>query len=149
MTAVKTVVGEKLLIQIGNGATPVEVFSHDCLINLDRSFALTADATDVIVPDCDAPEQVGFKQRFIDGLSGDISGSGLLHTTSIKAWNDWLISAAGKNCRVNVNVSNALGGGYWAASFKLQSFSISGPRKNLCTVDVQMVSDGVIAWVPA
>lgn len=146
MADVKTLAGEKLLIQIGDGATP-EVFSHDCLINLDRSFALTGDVSDQIVPDCDNPEAAAFKQRFIDGLSGDISGSGVLHTASVESWFAWLTSAAAKNVRVKLDVAGALGGGYFAAAYKLSGMTLTGSRKLNSTVDVSLVSHGVITWV--
>lgn len=146
MTAVKTLPGESLLIQIGDGATPTEIFTHDCLINLDRGFTLSADVTDVVVPDCDDPEAPAWKQRFIDGLSGDVSGSGVLHTASVETWKTWFDSGDAKNCRVNINVAGALGGGYFAGAFKLTSFAISGARKNNSTAEVALVSHGAITW---
>jgi hypothetical protein len=147
MTAVKTLAGESLLIQIGDGATPTETFTHDCLINTDRGISFSSDVTDVIVPDCDDPEAPAFKQRFIDGLSGDVSGAGILHTASVETWFNWFVSGDSKNVRVNQNVAGALGGGYFAAAYKLASFSISGARKNLSTCEVSLVSTGAVTWV--
>ena len=149
MTAVKTLPGESLLIQIGDGATPTEAFTHDCLINLDRSFTLGADVTDIVVPDCDDPASAGFKERFIDGISGDISGSGVLHTASVETWFNWLVSADAKNVRVKIDVSGALGGGYFSFAAKLSSFSITGTRKNNSTCEVTLVSHGTITWTDA
>lgn len=146
MTAVKTLAGESLLIQIGDGATPTETFTHDCLINTDRGINFSADVTDVMVPDCDDPEAPAWKQRFIDGLSGDISGSGVLHTASVETWKTWFDSGDSKNVRVNLNVAGALGGGYFSGAFKLSAFNISGTRKNNSTAEVTLVSHGAITW---
>lgn len=147
MTAVKTLPGVSLLVQIGDGGSPTEIFTHDCLINLDRSFTLAGDTNDVIVPDCDDPSLPAFKKRFIDGISGDISGSGKLHTASAKTWQTWLLAGTAKNVRVNINVAGALGGGYFSFAAKLSSFSISGSRNEVATCDVSLVSDGTITWV--
>lgn len=144
---VKTLPGTSLLIQIGDGGSPTEIFTHDCLINLDRSFTLAGDTNDVIVPDCDDPTLPAFKQRFIDGISGDISGAGKLHTASAKAWQAWLLSGAAKNVRVKLDVSGALGGGYFAFAAKLSSFAISGARNEVATSDVALMSHGTITWV--
>lgn len=146
MTAVKTLPGDSLLIQIGDGATPTEAFAHDCLINLTRTFALGGDVTDIIVPDCDTPTNAGWKQRFIDGLSGDISGEGVLHTPSVESWFNWLISNASKNVRIKVDVSGALGGGYWSGAYKLQTFSLTGEHKGLTNASIQLVSHGDLTW---
>lgn len=147
MTAVKTLAGESLLIQIGDGATPTETFTHDCLINLDRAFELSADTNDILVPDCDDPTLGAWKKRTVDGLSGDISGSGKLHTASISTWFTWFNAASAKNLRVKTNaITGANGGGYWAGSFRLTKFGISGSRKDLCTVEVSIVSDGPLTW---
>ena len=148
MTAVKTLAGESLLIQIGDGAG-TETFTHDCLINLDRAFALAADVTDVMVPDCDDAEAPSWKSRFIDGLSGDISGSGKLHTASVETWFNWFTSGDAKNVRVKVDVSGALGGGYFAFAAKLSNFSMSGARKNYADCEVSLVSHGAITWTDA
>lgn len=146
MTAVKTLPGDSLLIQIGDGATPTETFAHDCMINGTRTFALGGDVTDIIVPDCDTPTNAGWKQRFIDGLSGDISGEGIVHTSSIATFNTWLTSNTAKNVRVKADVSGALGGGYWSGAYKLQTFSMTGEHKGLTTVSIQLVSHGELTF---
>ena len=148
MTAVKTMVGEKLLIQIGDGGTP-EVFAHDCLINLDRGIQNSADVTDVIVPDCDDPSAPAWKQVFKDGLQIQISGAGVLHTASLETWFNWMNSDTEKNVRIKFDVSAANGGGHIAGAFKLTQFNVSGSRKNNSTVDVTLVSHGSCAWTDA
>lgn len=149
MASVKTLAGEQLLVKIGNAASP-EVFAHDCLINTDRAAAMSAETTEVIVPDCNSPENPAWKQVLKDGLSIQVSGAGILHTASIETWFDWFKSDDAKNVRIELNgVAGADGGGYIAGAFKLTQFSMSGTRKNLATVDVTLVSHGACAWTDA
>ena len=147
MTAVKTLQGEKLLIKIGDGATPTETFTHDCLINTDRGIAFEADVTEILVPDCDDPSLPGWKQRLKDGLSAEISGAGRVHTASLEAWHNWFNGDIQKNVRVETNgVTGANGGGYWQGAFKLTAWSVTGPRKNLADVAVTLQSHGAVTW---
>lgn len=148
MALVKTIDGAKILIQVGDGATP-EVFAHECLINAERSFALKADGNDVTVPDCDNPTAPAWRQRVIDVLSATISGGGKLHTTSAETYFNWLTSGAAKNVRVKIDTTGENGGGYFAGSFKLTAFSISGVRTDKANCEITLESDGVIAWTDA
>lgn len=140
--------GEKLLVQIGDGASP-EVFTHDCLINTERGIAFSNSLSESINPDCDTPENPAWIDREKDSLSATVSGSGTLHTTSTETWFDWFKSPDPKNIRVLVDVTGANGGGYWSGAFHLTSFEITGTRKEKATVSVSMASDGALTWTDA
>jgi len=146
MAQVKTMVGEKLLILIGDGATPTEAFAHDCLINADRGVEFSAETTDVVVPDCDSPSNPAWKELFKDGIQIKVSGGGVLHTASLEAWFNWMIADTSKNVRIKFDVTGAMGGGYIAVPMKLTGLTIQGARKNNSTVDITLMSHGVATW---
>jgi predicted secreted protein len=148
MAPVKTINGQKLLVQIGNGADP-EVFAADCLINTERGIQFASDSNDQVVADCDDPDAPAWKERTKDGLDATISGAGMLHTTSIETWFDWFKSADTKNVRVKVDVSAANGGGYWQGAFHLTALEITGNRNEKATVSVTLVSSGALTWTDA
>lgn len=148
MAAVKTLNGEKLLVQIGDGASP-ETFTHDCLINTERGIAFSADTQEFIVPDCAAPEDPAWKVIEKDGLSASISGAGMLHTSSVETWFDWFKDADTKNVRVKIDVAGADGGGYWEGAFHLTGMEITGTRKEKSTVSVTLASSGALTWTDA
>lgn len=146
---VPRVTGSKLLVQIGDGASP-EVFTHDCLINTKRGIQFSSETNEFIMPDCDNPDDPAWKSVSKDGLSAQISGAGMLYTSSVATWFAWLIGDIGKNVRFNLNVGAPAGGGYWAGSFKLTQFEVtSDGNKDESTCSVTLVSDGVVTWVPA
>lgn len=147
---VATLQGENLAIKIGDGATPVEGFTKDCLINTDRGIAFSSDVTDIMVPDCDDPSLPGWKQRLKDGMSAEISGAGVLHTKSVESWFNWVSTDVAKNVRVELQgVTGANGGGYWQGAFKLTQFEVTGNRKELSNASITLQSHGVVTWVDA
>ncbi|MUZ65334.1 phage tail tube protein [Agrobacterium vitis] len=148
MAPVKGLKGEKLLIQIGDGATP-EVFAIDCLINTDRGIKFSSDTTDTNLPDCDNPGAPAWKFRNKDGFAAEISGAGKTHTPSLKLFWDWFNSDDGKNCRVLVDATAANGGGYWVGSFKCTDFEVTGTPKEYADCSITLQSDGVVTWVDA
>jgi hypothetical protein len=147
MAQVKTLVGEKLLIMIGDGGTPTETFAHDCLVNADRGVDMSAETNEFVTPDCDNPSAPGWKEMFKDGLSISVSGGGVLHTPSTKTWFNWMNSDSAKNVRIKVDVTGANGGGYISVPMKLTSFGIKGSRKQNSNVDVTLMSHGPAIWV--
>jgi len=149
MATVKHMNGTQLLVQIGDGASP-EVFAHDCLINTERGIAFASETNRQVIPDCENIDDPSWSVVNKDGLSATISGSGMLHTTSVKDWDEWFRGDDGKNVRVLLNgVSLANGGGHWAGSFKLTGWEVTGTRNEKAQVSVTLESDGVVTWVDA
>lgn len=149
MAPVKYLNGTQLLVQIGDGASP-EVFTADCLINTDRGISFESETNRQVIPDCTNPDDPAWSVMDKDGLSATITGSGMLHTSSVAEWFEWFNGNTGKNVRVLFNgVSLANGGGHWAGSFKLTGFEVTGARNEKSQVSVTLESDGVVTWVPA
>jgi len=150
MATVKAMNGTSLLVQIGDGATPTEAFAHDCLINTERGIQFQSETNRQVIPDCDAPDSAAWSVVNKDSFSATITGSGMLHTPSIKDWADWFASDDAKNVRVLLNgVTLVNGGGHWAGSFKLTGWEVTGTRNEKATVSVTLESDGVVTWVDA
>lgn len=145
MAQVKTLVGEKLLIQIETAPNST-IFAHPCMINAERGIEFSSETNEFVVPDCDNPSAPGWKELFKDGMSAQVSGGGMLHTTDLEAYFTWMNSDDAKNVRVKIDVPGANGGGYIAGAMKLTSLSISGPRKANTTVDITIQSHGPMTW---
>lgn len=149
MAPVPRVTGSKLLVKIGDGATP-EVFTADCLINTSRGIQFQSDTNEFIMPDCTNPEDPAWKSVTKDGLSATITGAGMLYTASVAEWYTWFNGDDAKNIQFALNVTLALGGGHWLGAFKLTAFEVtSDGNKDQSTCNVTLVSDGPVTWVPA
>lgn len=145
MAKVQTLVGEKLLIQISDGAA-VPTFAEDCLINGDRGIEFSSDVIDSVVPFCEDPSLPAWKEIFKDGMQASISGAGKLHTPSLEAWFNWVSTDTAKEIRVKVDVPGASGGGYMTGLFKLTQFNVTGARKNNTEIEATIVSHGPVTW---
>lgn len=150
MAPLATVQGTQILVQIGDGGTPTEVFTHDCLINAARGIEFTTETNEVLVPDCTNPDDPAWRQVFKTGISASISGAGKLHSQTAKTlWYDWLVSKDPKNVRLNIAVPLAAGGGYFQGQFHLTQFNISSEARDLAEADVSLVSTGALTWTDA
>ena len=128
---VEVVDGEKILVQIGDGAEP-EVFAHDCLINTSRSISLTANVTEQSIPNCVNPSEADKIVRRVESTDSNISGEGKLHKSSTLPW----MQRVGKT--VNVRARQA---GVWriAGSYIVQSFEVTGQNRQFATASVNLV----------
>lgn len=143
MAAVKHARGVKLLIKVGDGATP-EVFSTPCSINAERGITFTAGVNDQDIPDCSNPDAIAWVVREMTNLSASITGSGTLDTEDAEFFFDWLKSEDPKNVKVIVDVPAARGGVIFTGSFHLTEFSITGNRGEKMQASISLSSDGEI-----
>lgn len=124
-TFVASVAGETLLIQIGDGDDP-EVFAHDCLINANRGFEVSAEMAVAQVANCTDPSKPHKTVRRTRSVDTRVPFSGMLHAASAKVWVDWAMSGQPKNIQVKQNLAGASGGWTAAGPYLLESFSVSG-----------------------
>lgn len=136
-----TIKGTQLYIKIGDGADP-ENFVHPCLINSERGITFRSSTNDVVVPDCDNPEDPAWRELVKDALSAGLTGSGALDNkiAVIQAYDAWWRADAAKNVQVWLGTV-----GFWAASMKLTEWEITGARNDKAQCALTLESDGVVA----
>lgn len=134
-------VGTKLLILVGDGASP-ELFSQPCGLTT-RGFDLTASTNTTLIPDCDDPEAPAWEAKDVNSLSAAVSGSGVMAIESFDTWNDWFMSAIGRNVQIKLDDSLL---GQWEGTFILTSLKYGGQRGQKVTVDIALSNDGAVVW---
>lgn len=138
----------KLLIMLGDGGG-TEVFTAPCAL-ITKGIALTADTSDNNVQDCADPDAPTWVERVVRGLSAEITGSGRLAMESFDEWRTWFLSGDPKNIRVKIDMTLAQNGGHFAVRAVCTGLTISGNEDDgKIGIDVTMVSDGEVTWVPA
>lgn len=137
------IVGTRLLILVGDGASP-EVFAEPCGLTT-KNFSLKASTNTTLIPDCADAEAAAWEARDVNALSADVSGAGVMAIESFAVWDDWFLSAEAKNIQIKLDGD---GLGYWAGSFILTDLKYGGQRGQKVTLDVSLVNDGAIEWVP-
>ncbi|MEN6535649.1 MAG: phage tail tube protein [Bryobacteraceae bacterium] len=141
MAQPEVIAGTKLLLLVGDGASP-EVFGEPCGLTT-KAFDLSASTNTTLIPDCDDPEAPAWEATDINALSGSATGNGVMAVASFAIWNDWFMSATGKNMQIKLDHASL---GYYSGSFKLTGFKLSGTRGNKVLVDVTIKNDGAVIW---
>lgn len=129
MALISTKRGYQIRVHLGDGADP-EVFTYSALINTTRGFTMTANAESAEIVDASDPSLPAVTQRVIKSTDTKIDGAGMMHSTDVKTWMDWLLTGEAKNIKVNGM------GATLTAPFVLTSFSVSAD--NYTTAEVQV-----------
>lgn len=139
--------GVKLLLKVGDGASP-ENFTAFCSINAARGITFSSATNEFPAIDCDSPEDVAWVLREKQNLSAAVTGAGTLNTPDVEDFYNWWTSPDSKNCQVVVDVPAADGGVIFEGFFHLTEFAITGDRgaKQECTIT--LASDGEIGLAP-
>lgn len=147
MARISGVRGTKLLLKVGDGASP-EQFVAKCSINAARGLQLTTATNESIDIDCDDPDALAWIDREKVSLSASINGAGNIHTDDIEDFFDWLTSTESKNCQFVVDVPAASGGVVFEGFFHLTDFEITGDRGAKADCSITLASDGEVTLVP-
>lgn len=146
MAAVKHARGVKLLLKVGDGASP-ETFTAFCTINAARSLKGVATTNEFNIPDCADPDALAWVVREKVSLSYSVSGAGILNTPDVQDFADWLADEASKNCQIVVDVPSADGGVIFEGAFHLTDFEITGDRGGKMQANLTLASDGEVQVV--
>jgi hypothetical protein len=147
MAAIKNARGVKLLLKVGDGASP-ETFAQFCSINTQRGLSFTTATNDNIDIDCDDPDALAWLAREKVSISATFTGSGTLNTPDVEEFFEWLSSPDSKNCQVVVDVPAASGGVIFEGRWHLTDFEITGDRGTKQECSITCTSDGEISLVP-
>jgi len=130
MVAITTARGHQYTVQIGNGATPTEVFAHPALINTTRGITLTVNAASSEVPDATNQALPATTVRVAQSTDSKIDAAGLLHTSSLKEYLDWAATGVQKNVKFTGP------GAIITGPYILTSFQTTGDRVEMveCTM---------------
>ena len=147
MAEVQHARGVKLLLKVGDGASP-EVFAQMCSINADRGITFTSGTNDQPVIDCADPDALAWIAREKTDLSMSFSGGGLLNTPDLEKFAAWHESPDPKNVLVIVDVPSTDGGIIWTAKLHMTEFSLTGNRGEKMGFSGSWVSDGIVTRAP-
>lgn len=138
--------GTKVRILQGNGATPTEVFAAYCALNA-KSVNFQSQSNDFYVADCENPDAPSWRQIVKSGRSLSVSGSGTLNLNDLTRYQAAYNDDDTLNYRIELDASNSVQGGYWAAAFAVTSLEITGNDEDLIQVSISLESHGAVTWV--
>ena len=131
--------GRKLLLRIGNGASP-EVLSVRCSFNGDRAISFEAATTDEMDVDCDNPTAVGWMVSTVDSKSATVSGAGRVKSQDVPFFFDWYDSGEPRTAEVDVDDGTVV----FEGQLLLTNFTINGGETGSATADMAMRFTGPV-----
>jgi predicted secreted protein len=146
--------GTKLLILIGPGGDSPQgspdVFSEPCGLTT-KNFNLNASTNATLIPDCANPDLPAWEAKDVNALSAECTGTGVMAVESFHVWLDWFLGATERSARIQLvspaSLPNSLG--YFLGSFILSSLKYGGQRGQKVTLDITLVNNGALTFVPA
>lgn len=138
-----TLRGTKLLIKLGNGASP-ETFTAPCAL-VTKSLSRSAGLNEFNLEDCDNPDAPIWTERVKGALTGSVSGSGTLAKESLDAYEDFFAAVESRNVQVTLDFSGDPR--TYQGAFHLATLNITGEQDGLVQVEIELQSDGVIEIV--
>src|SRR5215467_4792665 len=96
-----TISWTELTIWPGDGQTPETFTNHVCGLTT-KEFGIDAATSDIIVPDCDTPDDPAWLERIVRSLSSDFNGTGVMAQESFSFWRDWALGGDVRTVRIGV-----------------------------------------------
>ncbi len=143
MAAVNYTRGVKLVLKVGDGASP-EVFTALCTINAERGITFNAQTNDATVPDCADLEAIAFLAREKQSLSVDFTGGGMSDKSNVKTLWDWWKAEEARNCQIVLDDDVAANVITFEGAFHLTQFDLTGNRGEKVQSTMTLASDGII-----
>jgi len=143
MAAVNYTRGVKLVLKVGDGASP-GAFTALCTINAERGVTFNAQTNDATIPDCADLEAIAFLAREKQSLSVDFSGGGMSDKANVKTLWDWWVGEDSKNCQIVLDDDTAGNVITFEGAFHLTQFELSGNRGEKVTSTMTLASDGIV-----
>lgn len=135
-----TLRGSKLLIKIGDGASP-EVFVAPCALTT-KSFNRSASMNEFNIADCDDPDAPIWTERVKSALTASLSGSGTLAKESLDLYEEAFADQDSRN--VQVTIDYAVGPRTYVGRYHLATLNITGEQDGLIQVEMEWQSNGPV-----
>lgn len=139
MATITPLLGEQLLIQLGNGASP-EVFSAPALINTTRGITFSTSTESEELIDLADQSAAAITARYAKAVDWKIDGAGMVSKADLKEYLLWSRTPKARN----VKVTDAATGASWTmtGSALLTQLQVSGERRKASTVQISLESAG-------
>lgn len=138
MAQATTIKGGKVLVKLGDNASPI-VYTAPCGFT-SRSVAFNKGLQEVNIPDCADPDSVDWLGRDATSLSMTVSGEGVLAEESVEDWLDAWEDVDSVPVKVEwVFPAKTI---TWTGRMHVESFETTAANGQRVTATVSMQSDG-------
>ena len=139
----------RLIVQIGNGATPTEVFAHTCGAN-SYTLNLTNNLGENTVLDCDDPLDLPASiVRHLESQDTSVTIAGMVTTGAWPVWRAWADDSSTKNIKIVLDESAANNGGFWVVPAILGGLELAKEGSGKVTFTATISGNGARVWTAA
>lgn len=137
-------------IEIGDGATPTEVFTVSCG-KTDITVNTVANSTDRFVRDCTKPGEVPTRKTKVTGKQMDVTATGLTDATAFGTEIDLVGTRANIKVKFFADDGTDAGDliGTVACNMLIQALNIGAPRDGDSTAELTLASHGTWTYTAA
>jgi len=107
-----------------------------------KSLNLSKDLSDILLPDCDNPDEVAWVGRDAISRSGAVSGEGVLAASSVETWLDAYDDDDSVAVKIEIEFTTKTI--TWTGRFHIESFEASASQGERCLANVSLQSDGAL-----
>lgn len=144
MAAIKTTRWSKLVLKVGNNASP-EAFTALCSINAARGITFSTTLTEDTIPDCDDMEAVMWMIREKASISVEVTGGGKVDKANVKTFVDWAKDKDTRTCQIVLDDDVAANVITFEGEFHLENFSMTGdPGSPTVSGEIALKSSGEV-----
>ncbi|MDK1372952.1 MULTISPECIES: phage tail tube protein [unclassified Sinorhizobium] len=125
-------------VMLGSGTGPI-TYAAPCGFT-SKSLALSKELSEIVIPDCTAPDAASWVGRDVTSLSAAVNGEGVLAEESVEDW----LSAYNSTAPVPVKIVLTLSTETieWVGTMHVASLNIEAEQGGRVTLNVEMQSDG-------
>ena len=139
----------RLIVQLGDGATPTEAFAHTCGANT-FGITLTNNLGENTVLDCDDPLDVpAVIIRHLESQDTSVTISGMVTTEAWPTWRAWADGGNEKNIKILVTEAAADNGGFWTLPAFLGGLELGKETSGKVTFSATISGAGQRVWTDA
>lgn len=139
----------RLIVQLGDGATPTEAFAHTCGANT-FGITLTNNLGENTVLDCDDPLDVpAVIIRHLESQDTSVTISGMVTTEAWPTWRAWADGGTEKNIKLLLDEAAADNGGFWTLPAYLVGLELGKETSGKITFSATISGAGQRVWTDA
>lgn len=138
----------KMLIKLGDGGTPTEVFAAPCGLT-SKSIQFSKNLSEVDLPDCNDPDAATWLGRDVQNLSASVSGDGVLPADAVETW--WNAFKSVDSINVEISIEYSTGTMLWEGAMHVENFEPNAEKGGRVQSGIAMQSDGEMTgtWTAA
>ena len=150
MAQIDTIKFGDVIVMLGDGATPTELFEAPCGVT-SINWTTSTNTNDEDLPDCENNDAVGYQSPTVVSIGDQVQLQGFVDGDSHKAWIEFIQSGEPKNVRIVYDKGTNAGGGrkgHYQFPAIVTNREEAFERRQSGRINVTLVAKSMPVWTP-